>query len=104
MDLDETLIHFEETPEGSQFLIRPHAQWFLKEVSKYYEIIIFTAALKDYADFILDRLDTEGAVTHRLYRNNCSFSENVYQKDLNKLGRDLSKVLIVDNNAENFQL
>lgn len=104
LDLDETLIHFEENPDGtSQFLIRPFAQNFLKEISKYYEIVIFTAALKDYADFILDRLDTEGVISHRLYRNNCSFSENVYQKDLTKLGRDLAKTLIVDNNAENFQ-
>lgn len=104
LDLDETLIHYEENADGtSQFLIRPFAQNFLKEVSKYYEVIIFTAALKDYADFILDRLDTEGVISHRLYRQNCSFSENVYQKDLNKLGRDLSRTLIVDNNAENFQ-
>lgn len=105
LDLDETLIHFEENPDGtSQFLIRPFAQNFLKEMAKHYEIIIFTAALKDYADFILDRLDTEGCISHRLYRHNCSFSENVYQKDLNKLNRDLSRTLIVDNNAENFQL
>ena len=104
LDLDETLIHFEENADGtSQFLIRPYAQNFLKEVSKYYELVIFTAALKDYADFILDRLDTEQLITHRLYRSNCSFSENVYQKDLSKLGRDLSRTLIVDNNAENFQ-
>lgn len=104
LDLDETLIHFEENPDGtSQFLIRPYAQNFLKEVSKHYELVIFTAALKDYADFILDRLDTEQFISHRLYRPNCSFSENVYQKDLSKLGRDLSRTLIVDNNAENFQ-
>ena len=105
LDLDETLIHFEENADGTNhFLLRPYAQNFVKEVSRYYEVVIFTAALKDYADYILDRLDTEKNITHRLYRNNCSFSDNVYQKDLTKLGRDLSKTLIVDNNAENFQL
>jgi Dullard-like phosphatase family protein len=105
LDLDETLIHFEENSDGtSQFLLRPYAQNFIKEVSKYFEVVIFTAALKDYADYILDRLDTEKSVTHRLYRNNCTFSDNVYQKDLTKLGRDLAKTIIVDNNAENFQL
>lgn len=104
LDLDETLIHYEENMDGtSQFLIRPYAQHFLREISKHYEIIIFTAGLKDYADFILDRLDTEKSISHRLYRNNCSFCDNVYQKDLSKLGRDLSRTLIVDNNAENFQ-
>lgn len=106
LDLDETLVHFQEQPDGkNQFLIRPYAQYFLKEMSKWYEVVIFTAALKDYADFILDRLDVNNSwISHRLYRRHTYFSGNVYQKDLSRLGRSLSKTLIVDNNAENFQL
>lgn len=107
LDLDETLIHFEEKPDGtSQFLIRPFAQLFLKQVAQYYEVVIFTAALQDYADYILDRMDTEKCVSHRLYRQHTNLDKkcNVYQKDLSRLGRDLSRTLIVDNNAENFQL
>lgn len=105
LDLDETLIHFEEVADGtSHFLLRPYAQNFIKEMAKHYEVVIFTAAQKDYADFILDRMDTEGSISHRLYRNNCSYCDNVYQKDLTKLDRDLTKTLIVDNNPDNFQL
>lgn len=105
LDLDETLIHFEETADGaSHFLLRPYAQNFIKEMAKHYEVVIFTAAQKDYADFILDRMDTELSISHRLYRNNCSYCDNVYQKDLAKLDRDLSKTMIVDNNPDNFQL
>jgi len=105
LDLDETLIHFEEKDDGtSQFLIRPYAQQFLNAVSEYYELVIFTAALKDYADYVLDRLDTDGIISYRLYRQHTNLCGNVYQKDLSRLGRDLSKTLIVDNNAENFQL
>lgn len=105
LDLDETLVHFQEKENGkSQFLIRPYAQFFLKEMSKYYELVIFTAGLQDYADFILDKLDTKGWLSHRLYRRHCYFQNNVYQKDLSRLGRELSKTMIVDNNAENFQL
>lgn len=105
LDLDETLVHFQEQKNGkNQFLIRPYAQYFLKEMSKWYEIVIFTAALKDYADFILDRLDTHGWISYRLYRRHTYLNRNVYQKDLSRLGRNLSKTLIVDNNAENFQL
>lgn len=69
-----------------------------------YELVIFTAGLQDYADYILDRLDTQNWISHRLYRNHCDLQGNVFQKDLSKLGRDLSKTLIVDNSAENFQL
>ena len=105
LDLDETLIHFEEKSGGtSQFLIRPFAQYFLKKVSKFYEVVIFTAALQDYADYILDRMDTTNCIRHRLYRQHTNFSNNIYQKDLSRIGRDLSRTLIVDNNAENFQL
>lgn len=105
LDLDETLIHFEEKEDGtSQFLIRPYAQYFLKQVAKYYEVVVFTAALQDYADYILDRMDTERTVKYRLYRQHTDFANNVYQKDLSKLGRELSRTIIVDNNAENFQL
>jgi len=39
----------------------------------YYELVIFTAAIKDYADWILDRLDPENLISHRLYR--CSTTE-----------------------------
>jgi len=38
-------------------LVRPYAEEFLVEMSKYYEIVIFTAALSDYADWILDLID-----------------------------------------------
>jgi CTD small phosphatase-like protein 2 len=41
----------------SIFLIRPYCQEFLDEVSKYYEVVIFTAAVKEYADNILDNID-----------------------------------------------
>ena len=105
LDLDETLIHYEESDNGDDHVLyRPFAQKFVEEIAKYYEIVIFTAAQQDYADYILDRLDTTKAISHRLYRRHTIENDGVYQKDLSKIGRDLSKTLIVDNSAENFQL
>jgi len=37
-------------------------------MTKYYEIVIFTAAVKEYADNILDAIDEKKRITHRLYR------------------------------------
>jgi TFIIF-interacting CTD phosphatase-like protein len=37
-------------------------------MSQYFEIVIFTAAVKDYADQILDTIDKKNWITHRLYR------------------------------------
>jgi TFIIF-interacting CTD phosphatase-like protein len=37
-------------------------------MNKYFEIVIFTAAVKDYADNILDSIDPQKRISHRLYR------------------------------------
>lgn len=102
LDLDETLVHYDEV--GGQFFLRPFAQEFLVQTAELFEVVIFTAAVKEYADWILDRLDTSKCISHRLYRCSTSQQNGVYIKDLQKLGRELSKALIVDNSPENFQL
>ena len=105
LDLDETLVHFFYTPSGGHFLIRPGCMNFLIEMSKIFEIGIFTAAMQEYADNILDRLDPNKIlIKYRLYRNHCSLSGLGFTKDLSKLGRDLSKVIIIDNLTDNFKL
>ena len=38
LDLDETLIHFQEDEDSGQFLIRPYAKEFLIQMAKFYEI------------------------------------------------------------------
>ena len=53
LDLDETLIHFEidedvpDDEEPGYYLIRPGALKFLSELSEYFEIVVFTAAMPD---------------------------------------------------------
>lgn len=55
LDLDETLIHF--VSQEKKFKLRPGCLNFLKEMSTFYEIVIFTAAAQDYADFILNIIE-----------------------------------------------
>ena len=53
LDLDETLIHFEidaedeNSDEPGYYNIRPGALRFLSELSLYFEVVIFTAAMPD---------------------------------------------------------
>ncbi len=47
LDLDETLIHYVEEENNAFIQIRPYAEEFIGELSKCYELIIFTAAMKD---------------------------------------------------------
>lgn len=50
LDLDETLIHNVEYGNDSYFLVRPGCVQFIEAMAKHYEIVIFTAALQEYAD------------------------------------------------------
>jgi len=105
LDLDETLVHFFYTPSGGMFLIRPFCMKFLEEMAEKFEIVIFTAALKNYADSILDLLDpNKKIIKYRLYRQHVSLSGITFCKDLSKIGRDLGKTIIVDNLEDNFKL
>ena len=105
LDLDETLVHFFYCPSGGSFLIRPYCYEFLRDMSDIFEIAIFTAAMQDYADGILDKLDPNKIyIKYRLYRQHTSISGISFVKDLTKLGRDLSKVIIIDNLPDNFKL
>lgn len=48
--------------------IRPRALDFLRKITKYYEVAIFTASVADYADPLIDQLDTDGYKFHKLFR------------------------------------
>lgn len=78
MDLDETLVHYEDNGVMGQFYLRPYAQEFIDEMAKYYEVVIFTAALQDYADWIIDRLDSNKSIKYRLYRQHTSIGNSNY--------------------------
>ncbi|KAL4501264.1 hypothetical protein ABPG73_014002 [Tetrahymena malaccensis] len=104
LDLDETLVHYSETNNGGQFVVRPFANQFLQVLSEYYEIVVFTAAMPDYANWVLDNLDPNKYVTYRLFRQHAVHIGNVFIKDLSRIGRPLEKTIIIDNVADNFQL
>ena len=76
---------------------RPGVDEFLRRLSPFYEIVIFTASLKNYSDPLLDRLDRFGYCSYRLYREHCVMHDGVYVKDLSRIGRDLKDVIIIDN-------
>lgn len=120
LDLDETLIHSQPDPPPAKFdfmvspvihgermnfyvLKRPGVDIFLEEISKKFEVVIFTAGLKEYASLVLDCLDPEkAAISHRLYRDSCKETDGKFVKDLAGMGRDLNKIVIVDDNPNSY--
>ena len=102
LDIDETISHSLKLSCGCYFLLRPGTENFLKEVSKFYEIIIFTSSPKKYADKILNKIDIDGdLISHRLYRNHVLYENGKSVKNLNLIGRDLTKTIFIDNLRSN---
>ena len=108
LDLDETLIHFKGNPnDDSSGLLqfRPYLSEFLLNISKFYELVVFTAATKDYADPIIEAIEKKGQFfEYRLYRMHTIVINNDFVKDLSRLGRDMSRIIIVDNMEQNYKL
>jgi CTD small phosphatase-like protein 2 len=74
-------------------------------LSTLFEIVVFTAGEKEYADSILDFIDSDRSVIkHRLYRDQCyKAAPRVYIKDLRVIAdRPLSDVILVDNSIVSF--
>lgn len=84
--------------------MRPYALDILKELSQYYEIVVFTASHSSYANVVLDYIDPQGYIQHRLYREHCMpTEEGVYIKDLRVIGnRNMQDMILVDNAAYSF--
>ncbi|XP_053992068.1 CTD nuclear envelope phosphatase 1-like [Hylaeus volcanicus] len=107
LDLDETLVYTEldsilpEKPIVHERPLLREFLFFLKFLPV--EVVIFTAALQNYADPLLNVMDASTSTIHyRLYRQHTSILSGRRFKDLSLLNRNLSKTLIVDNHADMF--
>ena len=119
LDLDETLVHssfkplpinsdihfniiYQNKPHMINVLIRPFVYEFLLKMSKLYEIVIFTASVPQYANPLLNILDKNKCITHRLFRQHCISLYGLFIKDLRRIGRDLKETILLDNNPISY--
>eukprot|EP00825_Cyclidium_porcatum_P019570 TRINITY_DN2226_c0_g1_i3.p1 TRINITY_DN2226_c0_g1~~TRINITY_DN2226_c0_g1_i3.p1 ORF type:complete len:382 (+),score=64.91 TRINITY_DN2226_c0_g1_i3:623-1768(+) len=73
-------------------------------MAKYFELILFTASIRDYAEPVINELDPDQLIKIRLFRENCSVNDHKVCKDLSILGRNLKDIIIVDNSSQSFQM
>eukprot|EP01122_Echinamoeba_exundans_P007702 TRINITY_DN2427_c0_g1_i2.p1 TRINITY_DN2427_c0_g1~~TRINITY_DN2427_c0_g1_i2.p1 ORF type:complete len:222 (-),score=21.69 TRINITY_DN2427_c0_g1_i2:114-737(-) len=121
LDLDETLVHstlkhsnythhsLNLLVEGSwrQFHVikRPHLHFFLKQAAKRYEVVLFTAGLREYADPLINLLDQNRDIfSSRYFRESCVNRGGYFVKDLTKIDVDLRNGFLVDNSEISYSL
>ena len=80
------------------FAVRPYVSTMLAILKPYFEIVIFTSSVPEYADQILDKLDPLKSIfSHRFYRDSCTSVNSYVVKNLEVLGRFLNEVVLVDD-------
>lgn len=91
---------------------RPYCDMFLQQVNQWYDLAIFTASMKEYADPVIDWLQQTGTYQfkYRWYRDHCTLRPGVgYVKDIASIvsqneARDLSQMIIIDNSPVSYAM
>ena len=104
LDLEETLSYISKNTK--KIYLRPYLREFLNSLLPYYELIIITNYYKDYADQIINFIENQRKYfDYRLYRQNSNYSNEKYNyKNIQKLGRDYKRTIIIDDKDENIEL
>lgn len=124
LDMDETLIHAKlkstvpadygedfciECVDGDDRMVfavkkRPNLEESLERLSQFYELCVFTAAERNYAEQIVDRFDPGRQwISHLLTREQCFDSNGFLVKELNVIkDRRIEDMVIVDNSIVCF--
>ncbi|KAI3799961.1 hypothetical protein L1987_35267 [Smallanthus sonchifolius] len=84
---------------------RPGLHEFLNQLSKFADLVLFTAGLEGYAKPLVDRIDAENRISRRFYRPSTISTEyREHVKDLSFVSKDFCRIVIVDNNPFSFLL
>ena len=87
LDLDETLFH----TKNHHIFFRPKLINFLKYLDKFFYLVVFTAATKDYADSILNKIKWEE--NKKEVNAKDMFVLRLYRNSVTSEGKDLKIVL-----------
>ncbi|AYU79110.1 conserved hypothetical protein [Leishmania infantum JPCM5] len=101
LDLDETLVSNRDSRQSAAVL-RPYCLHVLNALRhmKELEIVLWTASTKETALPVVDQLHKTGIIFDDIiFRNSIWFTQPIHTKDLRLLGRDMNRVLIVDNSV-----
>ena len=106
LDLDETLVSFQiKSKKEGTLRARPFLFAFLEEMGHYYELIVWTSATEAYANSLIDAIEYDKQYfDYILFREHAIIIGDEFVKDLNRVGRGLDRIIIVDDMPQNFRL
>ncbi|KAI1454683.1 NIF-domain-containing protein [Annulohypoxylon moriforme] len=104
ISLEDMLVHSEWTREhGWRVAKRPGVDYFLRYLSQYYELVLFTSVPFAIGEPLVRKLDPFRFIVWPLFREATKYKDGEIVKDLSYLNRDLSKVIIIDSKAEHVK-
>jgi import inner membrane translocase subunit TIM50 len=69
-------------------------------MAQYYEIVLYSPSIDAVAEPVVNSLDKTGCIMHRLYRDATHYKNGIHIKDLNRLNRNVNKMIIIDDDPE----
>ncbi|KAK4882179.1 hypothetical protein RN001_005498 [Aquatica leii] len=104
LELIDVLVHPDWTYNtGWRFKKRPGVDYFLETLSSFYEIVIYTAEQGMTVFPIVEALDPKNLIMYKLVRDATHFVDGHHVKNLDKLNRNLNKIVVVDWNMNSVK-
>lgn len=126
LDLDNTLIyastkelvhfdhqltvHYNNKTQKVWIIERPGLKKFLDLMSQYYELVLFTAGIRQYGIKVMKKIDPNMRIGYFLDRRFCTFlgrnskNQELYTKNIQILGRNEKQILLIDDREYSFAL
>ena len=103
LSLDKTLSY--KNNKTNDIILRNGLFSFLSTIKPFFELILFSIDSKDFSEPIINMIENDKKYfDYKFYKDHCVLYKNNLIKDVTLIGRDLSKIIIVDNNETCFEL
>ena len=103
LSLDKTLSY--KNDSTGDIILRNGLFSFLSSIKPFYELILFSIDSKDFSEPIIHMIEQDKKYfDYKFYKEHAVIYKNNLIKDISLIGRDLTKMIIVDNNEICFSL
>ena len=101
LNLNKTLAFYNK----GNVILRPGLISFLSMIKPYYELISFSSEPDNITKSIIKEIESKEKIfDYNFGREHCVLCDNILVKDISLIGRDLSNIIIVDDNENSFKL